>query len=53
MIPRAGRSGTGCFPLPRGAGAGLRAEKVARGAGTIAYEVLSSIAPRVPRVYVG
>ncbi|MCB9597749.1 MAG: alanine racemase [Sandaracinaceae bacterium] len=34
-------------------GAELRAEEVARGAGTIAYEVLSSIAPRVPRVYVG
>ncbi|MEZ4339296.1 MAG: alanine racemase [Sandaracinaceae bacterium] len=31
----------------------LRAEEVGRGAGTIAYEVLSSIAPRVPRVYRG
>lgn len=31
----------------------LRAEEVGRAAGTIAYEVLSSIAPRVPRVYRG
>lgn len=29
----------------------MRAEEVARAAGTIAYEVLCSIAPRVPRVY--
>ena len=34
-------------------GEGLRAEEVGRNAGTIAYEVLSSIAPRVPRVYLG
>ena len=32
-------------------GPGLPAEEVARAAGTIAYEVLCSIAPRVPRVY--
>ncbi len=32
-------------------GEALRAEEVARAAGTIAYEVLCSIAPRVPRVY--
>lgn len=31
----------------------LRAEEVAQAAGTIGYEVLCSIAPRVPRVYVG
>lgn len=31
----------------------LRAEEVGRAAGTIAYEVLSSIAPRVPRHYRG
>jgi len=30
----------------------LRAEEVAEAAGTIAYEVLCSIAPRVPRVYI-
>lgn len=32
-------------------GAEIRAEEVARAAGTIAYEIVCSIAPRVPRVY--
>jgi len=31
----------------------LRAEEVAEAAGTIAYEVLSAVSPRVPRIYGG
>jgi len=34
-------------------GPALRAEEVAAAAGTIAYEVLSAVSPRVPRIYRG